>query len=92
MIEVSNTMNKLEDIVKTDMWRVQAAKEEIASKIISKFGNPSEIVAIQQDEPKHMASVVSYYHIPTKTKLASLTMTLKGAHTKIEKWINDQVL
>ncbi|NUG21170.1 hypothetical protein [Acinetobacter lactucae] len=85
-------MKNLEDIVKTDMWRVQAAKEEIASRIIGKFGNPTEIVAIQHDEPKDMVSVVSYYHIPTKTKLASLTMTLRGARTNIEKWVNEQVL
>ncbi|EHU3263673.1 hypothetical protein [Acinetobacter baumannii] len=85
-------MNRLEEVIKTDMWRVLAAKEEIASRIIGKFVNSSEIVVIQQDDPKLIASVVTYYHIPTKTKLASLTLTHIGAHINIEKWINDQVL
>ena len=68
--------NKFSEAVKTCIERVEAAKGEIAKKIIGKF-DPKEVEAIEQKNPNdNFHSVGTYWHIPSKTKLASIEIKL----------------
>lgn len=84
--------NKFSEAVKTCIERVEAAKGEIAKKIIGKF-DPKEVEAIEQKNPNdNFHSVGTYWHIPSKTKLASIEIKFKGTRVDIETWINSEVL
>lgn len=78
--------------VKTCTERVEDAKNEIARKIISKFKS-NEIEAIEQRNSfDKYESVCTFWHVPSKTKLASIVIKFEGTKVNIVTWFNEEVI
>ena len=79
-------------LLKRALSELKLQRKKLPKKIIGKF-DPKEVEAIEQKNPNdNFHSVGTYWHIPSKTKLASIEIKFKGTRVDINTWINSDVL